>query len=374
MASRIVVLMLLLLAAAAPAPAVIVQTVPVRDVAPVQSYPGQVVAIQSVNIVARVQAYLEKVAFIEGSLVKQGDILFQLEQAPYQAALLQAQGALALAQATQRNAQMNLDRDQRAGGLAVSQQQLQQDAAARDEAAGQVDTARGQLDTAAINLSYTTITSPISGRIGRALITQGNLVGPTSGPLATIVQIDPIRVSFAVTDSELVSIEQRAHKTRDELVGTVALTLILPNGSTYPQKGKVEFLSNQVDPATGTITVYGRFDNPKGLLTPGAYADVHVQPAKPEERPLVAVQSVQNDAQGQFVLVVGADNKVAQRRVKIGRQLGQDYIVESGLSGGERVITEGIQKVHDGETVSASNAPAASAGTAQAGSADGDGG
>jgi membrane fusion protein (multidrug efflux system) len=384
----------LLAAAAPPPPAVIVQPVVIGNVAPVETFPGQVQAIQSVSIVARVQAYIDSVAFTEGSMVKAGQLLFRLQQAPYQAALLQARGSVAQTQAALQNAQLNLERDQKVGvGLAISQQQIQQDQAARDEAAGQVDTAQGALDTAAINLSYCTITAPISGRIGKALITRGNLVGPTSGSLATIVQMDPIRVSFAVTDSELVSIEQKAGKTRDELIGTASLTLVLPNGSTYAEKGSVEFLANQVDTATGTITVYGRFANPQGYLIPGSYVDVDVQPVKPENRPLVAVQSVQNDAQGQFVLLVDHDRKVEQRRVTVGRQIGQDYIVDSGLTGGELVITEGLQKVHPGEKVAASTAPpspttstsgtapsgtspagTAPSGTAQTGGPDDDGG
>lgn len=350
-AACVPVLAVLVLAAAPPPPSVVVSPVEVRDVAPVQTFPGQVQAVQSVTLVARVAAYVEKVAFKEGSTVKAGQVLFQLQQGPYQAAVEQAQGTLAQAQAALSNAQRNYERDAKAGNLAISAQQLQQDAAARDEAAGQVDSARGALENAAINLSYCTVAAPIDGRIGKALITAGNLVGPTSGTLATIVQMDPIRVSFAVTDAQLVAAEQRSGQSQEQLSGAVALTLLLPNGAAYPRPGKVEFIDNQVDTSTGTLTVYGLFPNPDGLLIPGSYVSVEVKRAKPEERPVIAVQAVQNEQQGQFVLVVGAGDKVEQRRVKVGRQVGQDYIVEAGIKGGERVIVEGVQKVHPGEVV-----------------------
>ena len=364
--------------AAAPPPSVLVMPVEIKDVAPVQTFPGQVQAIQTVTVVARVSAFLEKVAFEEGSAVKAGQLLYQLQQGPYQAAVEQAQGALAQAQATLRNAQLNYERDSKAGNLAISAQQLQQDVSARDVAQGQVDAARGTLETAAINLSYCTVVAPIDGQIGRTQYTAGNLVGPTSGPLATIVQLDPIRVAFSVSDAQLVEVEQSTGMSRDQLIKLVTLDVQLPNGSEYSHPGKIEFLNNQVDTATATLTVWGRFDNPDRLLVPGAYVTVAVHRTKPEKRPVIPVQAVQNEQQGQFVLVVGPDNKVGQRTVKTGRQIGQDYIVESGLSGGERVITEGIQKVHPGEAVSPTTPTNGSSSTQQSegasGGSPGDGG
>ena len=348
----------LTLIAAAPPPAVLVQTIAVTDVAPAETFVGQAQPIQAVSVVARVQSYLDKVDFKEGGTVAIGQLLFELQKAPYEAAVTQAQGALTLAQATETNAQMNLDRDNGAGTLAITRQQIQQDTAARDEAAGQVSSAKGGLQAAELNLSYCTIRSPIAGRIGRAQVTQGNLVGPTTGTLATIVQTDPIRVFFNVPDDQLLAMEQQAGETPEQFVKAQELTLTLPDGKTYARKGKIEFLNNQVETATGTLIVWGRFDNADGKLIPGSYVTVAMRAAKPEPRPLVAVQAVQNDAQGQFVLVVDAADKVRQQRVSLGRQVGQMYIVDKGLAGGERVITEGVQKVHPGEVVEASAAPA----------------
>ena len=349
----------ILIAAAPPPPAVLVQTIAVKDVAPADTFVGQVQAIQSVTVVARVQAYLDKIDFKEGGTVAPGQLLFELQKAPYEAAVLQAQGALSRAQAMESNAQMNLDRDNGAGPLAITRQQIQQDSAARDEAAGQLASAKGALQAAELNLSYCTIHSPIAGRIGRAQVTEGNLVGPTTGALATIVQTNPVRVFFNVPDDELLTMEQQAGETPEQFVKAQELTLTLPDGKAYARKGKIEFLNNQVETATGTLIVWGRFDNAEGKLIPGSYVTVTMRAAKPEPRPLVAVQAVQNDAQGQFVLVVDAMNKVRQQRVSLGRQVAQMYIVDRGLTGGERVITEGVQKVHPGEVVEASAMPPA---------------
>ena len=339
---------------APPPPAVTVVPVEVRNVAPVETFPGQVQAIQSVTAVARVSAYVDNVTFKEGSLVKSGELLFQLQQGPYQAAVEQAQGALKQAEATLRNALLNYERDSEAGSLAISDQQLQQDVSARDVAAGQVVSARGALETAAINLSYCTVTSPIDGRIGKALYTAGNLVSSTSGPLATIVQVDPIRVAFSVADAQLLAAQQASKQTQQQLSDAVTLDVQLPDGAAYNHPGKIEFVNNQVESTTGTLTIWGRFENPEGLLIPGAYVTVSVRQTNPDRRPLVPVQAVQNDQQGQFVLLVSADNKVEQRKVKTGQQVGQDFIVVAGLSAGERVITEGLQKVHPGEVVNPS--------------------
>lgn len=347
----------LTLPAAAPPPAVTVQTVQVRDVSPVNTYPGSVQPIQTVTILARVQAYINKVDFTEGSMVKAGQTLFELDSAPYEAALVQAQGSQQQYQATLWSAELDYQRDSHAGvGLAVTQQKVQQDQAARDVAAAQLQSAKGAVMAAGLNVGYCTIASPIDGRIGRAQFTQGNLVGPSTGALATVVQMDPIRVTFAVTDSELVTFEQRAGKSRAQMAASLELQLRLPNGTTYAHPGRIEFINNQIDAATGTLTIWGKFDNPDSLLTPGAYVTVEVRQGKPDDHPLVPVQSVQNDAAGQFVLLVGKDDKVRQQRVTTGRQIGQYYIIEHGLSGGERVITEGVQKAHEGQTVQPSEA------------------
>ena len=340
------------LAQAGPPPSVVIAPVVVQDVAPVNSYIGYVQAIQSVTIMARVAAFIDKVDFVEGSMVKSGQVLFDLQRAPYQAALDSAQASLEGAQATLRNAQLTYDRDtQLTAGTVVSQSQVDTALATRDADSAAVLTARANLETAAINLSYTSITSPIDGRIGKTTYTQGNLVGPTSSALATVVQVDPIRVEFAVADGDIVSALLKSHKSQAELEKEVVLDLLLSNGQRYDQTGHIEFLNNQVDTATGTVTVWARFPNPDGLLVPGAFATVQVHQATPDQRPVVPLEAVQDDKQGEFVLLVGPDNKVRQQAIATGAQLGQDLIVTAGLKGGEDVIVQGEQKVKAGEVV-----------------------
>ena len=353
--------------AASPPPSVTVQPIEVKDVGQVLTFPGQVQAIQSVNIVARVAAYMDEMKYKEGSLVKSGQPLYQLQKGPYEAAVKQAQGALAQAQASLRNAQLNYERDSKAGNLAISDQQVTQDIAARDVAAGQVAAAMGTLENAAINLGYCDVASPIEGRIGRTQYTVGNLVQPSSGALATVVQVDPIRIAFAAADAQVLQLQQSLKTTQDGLKDVVALDVQLPNGAAYAHPGAIEFLNNQVDAGTGTLTIWGHFANPEGQLIPGSYVTVTVRQTTPDKRPVVPLQAVQNDQQGQFVLLVGADNKVEQRKVTTGRQVDQDFVVEAGLSGGERVITQGVQKARPGEAVNPSAPTTGSGGASKGG-------
>jgi membrane fusion protein, multidrug efflux system len=293
-------------------------------------------------------------------MVKAGQLLFELQKPPYQAAVDAAEAALQKATATLRNAELTYQRDSSLGrGSVISQQQIDTDLANRDTAAADVLSARANLETANINLGYTSITSPIDGRIGKALYTQGNLVGGSNtSPLATVVQVDPIRVVFSVADRDIVDALQRTHQTSAKIAATLSLSLQLPNGQAYPQKGEIEFVDNQVDPATGTVAVWGRFANPDGLLIPGGFVTVDVRRAQPEERPVVPVQAVQNDKSGQFVLLVGPDNKVRQQYIQVGPQLGQEWIVNQGLQSGENVIIEGLQKVQPGQVVNPQRTPA----------------
>jgi membrane fusion protein (multidrug efflux system) len=346
------VLVTLLCGAAAPPPAVTVTKVTLQNVAPVHRYIGYVQAIQSVAIMARVSAFIDKVAFTEGSMVKAGQVLYELQKPPFQAALDAAQATLQGAEATLRNAQRNVDRDTHLiVGSVVSRQQLDTDTTTRDADDAAVLADRANVETAAINLSYCTITSPIDGQIGKTSYTQGNLVGTGSSALATVVQLDPIRVEFAVADGDILNALVRSGKSIDDLKSRVIVRLKLANGQEYNQVGHIEFLNNQVDTSTGTVTVWARYANPDHLLVPGAFATVAVQPAKPDTRPVVPVEAVQDDKSGPFVLVVGTDNKVQTRQIKTGSQIGQNDVVESGLNPGEDVIIQGAQKVHPGQVV-----------------------
>lgn len=357
-------------APAAPPPAVTVSTIKVENVAPSSDFIGRVTAIQSVQIVPRVTAFIDDVPVKQGSDVKAGDVIYQLQTSQYQADLQSAQAQLQSAQAGLRNAEVTYNRAAQLNQQGFeAQSNLDTAIANRDQARAAVLTAQSNLALAALNLSYCTIKSPIDGRIGAITLTKGNLVTPSTSALATVNQLDPIRVVFAVSNREVVKVEQRTGASSQEIAAGLVLNLVLPDGSHYPQQGKISFLSNQVDPATGTVSVYGDFPNPQRLLLPGGFVNVEVREAKPDDEPMVPLAAVQTEQKGSYVLVVGADNKVSQQPIETGRQVGQSAIVTKGLKGGERVIVEGVQKVHPGESVVATEATPTPAAPGQASTA-----
>jgi membrane fusion protein (multidrug efflux system) len=331
------------LAAAAPPPAVGVAAIAQQNVAPSYTNLGHVVAIQTVKIVPRVTGFIEAVNFKRGSEVAQGQLLFTLQKAQYQAALQTAQANLASAQAALQNADLAYQRAARLRSTGFeAQSNLDTALATRNEDKAKVLSAQASVATAALDLGYCTISAPIAGRIGATKLTKGNLVTPTSGTLATINQLNPIRVEFSVsTDSPILTAAQGGEAS----MAKYALTIDLPNGKPYPLKGRISFLDNQVNTATGTVNVYADFPNPNGTLLPGAYVNVRTAPAQPKEALVVPVAAVQTDQKGNYVLIVGQNNKVSKRDVTLGPQIGEDYIVKSGAALGQRVIVDGIQKV-----------------------------
>lgn len=344
--------------AAPPLPAVTVTPVALQDVAPVYSFIGHVAAIQSVEIVPRVTAFIDSVPVSEGSDVKAGEVLFRLQQTQYQAALDAAKAQLASAQAAVKQSSIAYERAAKLNKQGFeAQANLDKAIATRDQDQASVLAARAAVVQAALNLSYCTITSPIDGRIGAVTLTKGNLVTPSTKALATVNQLDPIRVVFSVSDQVVVGVERKSGATPQQIAATLAVNLRLPDGSMYNHPGKIVFQGNEVDPATGTVSVYADFPNPKRLLLPGAYVNVELHSATPEERPLVPAEALQTNQHGSFVLIVGPDDKVKQQPVTLGRQIAQNFIVDKGLSGGERVIIAGVQKVKPGEKVAPVVAP-----------------
>jgi membrane fusion protein (multidrug efflux system) len=219
--------------------------------------------------------------------------------------------------------------------------------------------ATAAIAVAQLNLSYCTIQAPIAGRIGAVTLTKGNLVTPSTGALATINQLDPIRVVFSVsTDSPILYGTHYTAGKQDAAGPGFKVTLDLPNGKPYPETGAIAFFDNEVDSQTGTVNVYADFPNPHSLLLPGAYVSVITRPATPKEEMQVPVAAVQTDQNSSFVLIVGTDKKVTQQTVTLGDQIAQNYVVKSGLTVGQNVIVDGIQKVKVGETVSVIYAPA----------------
>jgi membrane fusion protein (multidrug efflux system) len=342
-------------AQAQPPPAVTVATIRRENVAPVTSFIGRVSAIQSVQIVARVTAFIDDVPVKQGSDVAAGDVIYQLQTSQYEADVKSAQAQLQSAQAGLRNTELAYGRASQLNRQGFEAQATLDTATVnRDQAQAAVLTAQANLALAALNLSYCTIRSPIDGRIGAITLTKGNLLTPSTPALATVNQLDPIRVVFAVSDRVVVRVKQEnPGSSQEELAAGLAVDLTLGDGSHYPHTGKIAFVANQVDPATGTVSVYADFPNPQRLLLPGAYVNVDVRREQPDEEALVPLAAVQTDQNGSYVLTVGADGKVAQVPITIGRQIAQSAIVSKGLNGGERVIVEGVQKVRPGQVVAA---------------------
>ncbi len=333
-------------------PSVVVTKVIQQNIAPSFSNIGHVVAIQSVKLVPRVTAFIDQVNVQQGSNVHAGQVLFSLQTAQYQAAVQTAQANLESAQAALTNAELAFERAAHLNATGFeAESNLDSAMATRDEDQANVLSAQASLATAQLNLSYCKIIAPIDGRIGAVSLTKGNLVTATSGTLATINQLNPIRVEFAVsTDSPILRAAQSGSKESQ-----FSLTLDLPDGKSYPEPGKIAFLDNEVDTSTGTVNVYADFPNPQALLLPGAYVNVNTAPAKPEEALLLPVAAVQTDQNSQYVLVVGPGNKVVQDNVTLGDQIAQNFVVKSGVKLGDEVIVDGIQKVKTGEVVSATD-------------------
>jgi len=362
-------------------PAVIFITVHKQELNQSSSFIGHVQAIQTVNVHAQVAGYLRQVAFKGGQDVKKGQLLYVIEPAQYRAAVAAAEAKLQSARALLKQAHQNLTRQQRLYAKGnTPQSTLQQAEATYDVDDANVAAAKAQLQTANINFGYTRITSPIDGRAGATAVTAGNLVGPTTGTLTTIVQLNPIRVVFSINERSLVAFREKHPKaTQQQINARFIPNLRLPGGSMYGQAGRVAFVNNQVDSATGTLAVYADFPNPRDLLLPGMLVTAVVSPEHPAHGFLVPAGAVLQDRRGKYVLVVGPGNKLERRDIITGAQIDQSLAV-TGLKNGDRVVVAGLQKVHLGqvvnpiaEGVSHANAAAATAplSTAQPGATPG---
>ena len=333
------------------APSVIVAPVRQEEIADTSDYVGRVTAIDKVEIVARVPGFIEQRLFTEGQLVKKGDLLFRIEQATYKAAVALQEANLAKAKAVELNAMQQLAR-----GKAllpkdfVPKAQVDTQIAAQQGAAADVLEAEAALDQAKINLGYTEIRSPIAGRIGRVAFTVGNLVGPNTGSLVTIVSFDPIYVVFQASGRDVLDFKRRLLAGGAES-GRVSVHVRLPDGKLYPQPGEADFLDIQADPGTDSIAVRAIFPNKDALLVPGGVVSVSIQKGAPRAALVIPESAVQLDQAGTYVLVVDSANKVALRRFRIASERGGSIVVADGLRAGERIIVEGVQKVRPGIVV-----------------------
>ena len=339
-------------AGSGPPPLVKVAAVIEQDVNPPDYYVGHVEAIQAVDLQARVEGFLEQVNFKEGSYVHAGDILYVIEQELYQAGVDMDKARIAKARAILTKAGQYLRQVQIVSSGGVSASDIDTAVADELQAKAQLQEAEASLKQSELNLGYTKIFAPINGRIGRTGFTRGNLVDQNSGPLARIVQMDPIRVVFSISENHLEAVRtalEDAFNGKNNYILTPKLKLL--NGKIIKNSGHIDFVDNEVDARTGTIAVRAVFDNKSSLLIPGQYVNVLLSRKKAKMLPVVPQAAVQEDREGRYVLIVDEKDMVIQRRITTGPTVGINWAVKSGLSAEEMVIVQGVQKVQPGMTV-----------------------
>jgi membrane fusion protein (multidrug efflux system) len=339
-----------------PAPGAIpvgVVTAQRQPISKMLDFVGRVDAINRVEIRARVKGYLDAVLFKEGDLIKEGDPLYRIEKGLFQAAVEQAQGALETSKAQYELAGKNRKRQEELFAKNVSAgKALDEAVSSEGETKGAIMTNEANLQTAQINLGYTDIVAPITGKVGRTSVTKGNVVGPDSGVLTTIVSQDPMYVTFPVSQREFLRVESE-HPTD---VKTLKVRIRFSDGSVYDQLGVINFVDVTVDRTTDTVTVRATVPNPNGKLIDGQLVRVNVESGTPEEKVVIPQTALIADQEGVYVFIVD-DGKATVRRVKPGGESGANIVIESGLSGGEQVIVEGLQGIRPGAAVRASPLP-----------------
>lgn len=329
-------------------PFVLVEEAKLKDVAPAHKFIGHVEAINEVNIQPQVSGYLEKVLFNEGSLVNKGDILFVIEQQRYIATadLRKAELDKAKANFTQLEKEYKRQKSLNQQKFA-SESKLDEAYSNMLQAQADVKQAEANYELAKIDLEHTEIRSPINGYIGKAMVTVGNYVSTSSDTLANIVQTDPVRIVFSITDKDMLELKEKYN----EVGGEAYSKIILANGKTIKKPILSRFNDNSINTGTATMSVYSEFDNKDGMLIPGGYVDILIG-AGPEKNAVVISQAaLAQDEHGNYVMTVNKDNLVEQKRVSLGEVIDNQQIITSGLEAGEKVIIQGLQKVSDGKKV-----------------------
>jgi len=352
-------------AASALPPAVVeVATVVQQDTPIYSEWVATLDGYVNAQIQPRVAGYLIKQNYKEGSVVRKGQVLFEIDPRPFKAALDQAKAQLAQAEAQLGKASLDVERDTPlAQARAIAQSQLDTEIQARLGAQAEVQAAKANVEQAQLNMEFTKVTSLVSGIAGIAQVQIGNLVGPNS-VLTSVSQVDPIKAYFTVSEQEFTDFHRRfpTEASVEEQRKRIPLELLLADGNVYEHKGSISFADRQVNPATGAIRIAGLFANPNNLLRPGGYGRVRAS-AKTQNGALLIPQRAVIELQGSHqVAVVGSDNKVSIRPVTVAERVGNLWIVTDGLKAGERVVVEGLMKVRDGATVKAVPAGSAKAG------------
>ncbi len=337
-----------------PPPAVTVEKVELIRESPVGDYVGIVTAIEEVEIKARIAGFINKVHFTEGATVEEGDLLFEIEDATYNAHVARAEAVLEQVEAELKFAESQYQRQKVLSAKdAVSLSVFEESQRHVSFSRAKLQLVEAELVIVKTQQGYTRISSPISGRIGKMKMTRGNYVDINSPPLARVVQMDPVRIKFSLSErifQELYELYTQHHESLE-------VKIILASGKVYPEKGVIEFVDNVVDTNTGTISVWMRVPNKDEMLIPGGYVNAVL--SQKEEKPLAGVRlsSILTDNKGSFVYTVGEDGKAERRDVKLGSVVGNFYTVLSGVAEGEMMIIEGIHKVAPGLAVNTGAAP-----------------
>ncbi|NKZ98870.1 efflux RND transporter periplasmic adaptor subunit [Rhodococcus hoagii] len=356
----------------APVPHVRVETLQLQPLAITSELNGRILAPRTAQVRARVAGVVLKRVYREGSDVKQGDVLFQIDPAPFKADLDSAQAALARADATRYQARLQEQRYRElVNDKAVSGQEYDNAKASLLQANAAVAEAKAAVQRARLNLGYATVTAPIAGRIGRAQVTEGALVGQNEAtPLATIEQLDPIHVDVTQSTREITALRKalRAGQLQRVDADQASVTLIEDDGSAYPLPGKLLFSDIQVDPSTNQITLRSEFPNPNLDLLPGSYVRVRLAQAVQPQGLSVPQRAILRDSAGvPKVLVVDAQSQVSERQVALGSVQGDRWVVREGLAAGDQVVVEGLQHAKAGERVQIDPAPEATSVTQHTG-------
>jgi membrane fusion protein (multidrug efflux system) len=334
-----------------------VVTVKLTDVGLVTELPGRLEASRVAQVRARAAGIVQKRLFTEGSQVRAGQALFQIDASPYQATLASALASVAKAEANQMQARAQAERFKPLiEAKAISQQEFVNAQAAQKLAEADVAVARAAVQTARINLGYAAINAPISGRIGRALVTEGALVGQGEAtPMAVIQQTDPMYVNFTQSASEVMQLRRQLESGQLKRAGSQAASVrvVLEDGSEYAKPGKLLFSDLTVDSTSGQITLRAEVPNPAGTLLPGLFVRVRLEQAQVASAITLPQQAVTRSPQGDSVMVVNSDGKVAPRPVKVGAQQGGQWVILDGLQSGDQVMVDGFQKLRGGAPVKA---------------------
>jgi membrane fusion protein (multidrug efflux system) len=351
-------------APAAPPAVVEVATVIQQDTPIYSEWVAVLDGYVNAQIQPHVSGYIIKQNYREGSVVRKGDVLFEIDPRPFKAALDQSRAQLAQAEAQLGKASLDVERDRPlAQARAIAQSQLDNEIQAKLGAQAAVQAARANVEQAALNVAWTKVTSLVTGIAGIAQVQIGNLVGPNS-VLTSVSQVDPIKAYFTVSEQQFTEFHRRfpTQASVEEQRRRIPLQLMLADGSVYERTGTIYFADREVNPATGAIRIAGVFPNPNNLLRPGGYGRVRAS-ARTQNGALLVPQRAVIELQGsQQVAVVGEDNKISIRPVTVGERVGNLWIVNDGLKPGERVVVEGLQKVRDGSPVKVVTASAKAGG------------